>query len=278
MAFCVTVLVDNVMGAPGLTAEHGLAVHVQAGDHAVLFDTGQSGTALMDNARALGIDLTRVEAVVISHGHHDHTGGLPALLDVNQEARLYLHPDAVGAHHGQRGDGSRPYVGMPTAGIEAVRSASDRVVWTEAPTEIVEGVHATGPVPRITPFESASKGFSADPEGQAVDPFRDDQAIWLDTESGPVVILGCAHSGVINTLEHIAGQCGTSHIHALMGGMHLGGASETRLKLTTAAIQQYGLGLLAPGHCTGSAGVERMRSTLPGVFHDYTCGTSFSWD
>ncbi|MGB2988117.1 MAG: MBL fold metallo-hydrolase, partial [Phycisphaerae bacterium] len=125
----ITVLVENTVGARGLTAEHGLALWIEADGMNILFDTGQ-GPALTVNAKALGIDLRKTDAVVLSHGHYDHTGGLDRVLGDLERAAVYVHPQAFEAKFGRRGDGTASYIGSPIRSIDQIRPHVSEVVFT----------------------------------------------------------------------------------------------------------------------------------------------------
>lgn len=263
--FCVTALVDNSVSGRDLQAEHGLAILVQRGEDRVLFDAGQS-ELVARNARTLGVDLERLNAIAFSHGHYDHTGGLTSVGKLAPRARLYLHPAAVNARYAPNpqavGPGSRA-LGMSTAGAELIRGAGTAVVWTTQPTEIAEGFFVTGEIPRRTDFEDAGGRFFLDADCRQPDPFADDQALFFDTHEGLVVILGCAHAGVVNTVEYIRQIAGGRPIYALLGGMHLLNAREERLRQTVDAFRRWEVQRIAAGHCTGLPAIVRLWSSFP---------------
>jgi 7,8-dihydropterin-6-yl-methyl-4-(beta-D-ribofuranosyl)aminobenzene 5'-phosphate synthase len=245
----ITVLMENSAFSPGLVAEHGLSFHIQLGRHSVLFDTGQSDQ-LLRNARALELDLGQLEAIVLSHGHFDHSGGLPAVHLLAPRARLHLHPAATGPKFSIKGEGIVRTIGMPNEAQKIIR-AHTGAIWTRESVEVVPGLFATGEIPRLTNFEDVGGRFFLDPEGRQPDELVDDQALFFDGDEGVVVLLGCAHAGVVNTMLHVEKITGGKPIHAVLGGMHLLNASEQRLEKTISALDERGIRLLAPGHCTG---------------------------
>jgi 7,8-dihydropterin-6-yl-methyl-4-(beta-D-ribofuranosyl)aminobenzene 5'-phosphate synthase len=198
----VTTLVENSVHARGLLAEHGLAFHLQAGPRSLLFDTGQSDL-LLHNALKLRISLADAEAIVLSHGHNDHTGGINAARQVAPKARLFLHPAAIAPKFTANPDGTTRSIGMDVASAEAIRKAATGVVWTSKPTEVMEGIFVTGEIPRRNDFEETGGSFFRDPDSSQPDTLVDDQALYFDTQDGLVVLFGCAHSGVVNTLEYV---------------------------------------------------------------------------
>jgi 7,8-dihydropterin-6-yl-methyl-4-(beta-D-ribofuranosyl)aminobenzene 5'-phosphate synthase len=130
----------------------------------------------------------------------------------------------------------------------------------EAPAEVVPGLWLTGPVPRACEFEAVAHPFVLDPAGQIEDPLVDDQSVFYRAAAGTVVLLGCAHSGVINTLRHVLDLTDGAPIHTVVGGMHLGSASPTRIAQTVAALRDLGVGRIAPMHCTGVAATHSIRN------------------
>ncbi len=257
----ITVLVENTAGGRGLLGEHGLAFWIEHGSRNILFDTGQ-GLVLSHNARKLGIDLQRTHAVVLSHGHYDHTGGLVDVLRSAWRTKVYAHPAAFSAKFARNADGTSRDVGMPLLDEKRVTEQAELVRVTE-PQPVCGGVRLTGPVPRTTDFENTGGAFFKDKACTEPDGLVDDQAAFIETSAGTVVILGCAHAGVINTLRHVQALTDNRPIHTVIGGMHLLHAGPERMDRTVAALRQLNVQRLAPCHCTGLAGVVRLWSEFP---------------
>ncbi|HNX52627.1 MAG TPA: MBL fold metallo-hydrolase [Pontiellaceae bacterium] len=267
----ITVLVENAAGKRDLLAEHGLSFLIGSGRNKVLFDTGQ-GLALRHNTATLNVDLKAINAVVLSHGHYDHTGGLTFALNRMNCPRLYVHPEAFSLKYARNPDGSAREVGM-TAGNKITAGELAEIVLTDERTEIVDGLFLTGPVPRITDFEDTGGAFFKDQECRNPDELPDDQAAFMETKNGTVVILGCAHSGVINTLRYIQTLTHNRPIHTVIGGMHLLHASPERMDQTVAELRRLNIQRLIPCHCTGFAAMVRLWKEFPGKCETCPSGT-----
>lgn len=256
----IIVLADNSVGSRGLLAEHGLALWIELGGRRVLFDTGQ-GFALGPNAAALGVDLSRAEAVVLSHGHYDHTGGLGEVLRQARNPRLYAHPAAFADKYARNSDGSSRDIGMPNRGEMLTRTRASFVP-VDGPIEVAPGLRASGPVPRLTEFEDTGGPFFLDRDCATPDPLPDDQAVYVETSGGIVVLLGCGHAGMINTLWYVRTLTDGRPIRAVIGGMHLRTASDERVRRTIVELERLGSPRLYPCHCTGFTASARFWGTF----------------
>jgi len=218
MNFKVTTLCENHIGHGGknLIGEHGLSFYVEADDRCILFDTGQN-LAIANNAEVLGIDLGRIDTVILSHGHYDHSSGLKSLLDCNTNFTLCAHPDVFDPK---------------------LRGAGDKHKYIEIPFK--------------NDFEAVETDFYLEKgDDYPADTLADDRALILDTDKGLVVLLGCSHRGVVNTLNHVTEITGRQRIHAIMGGLHLGKASDEKLLKIVDHLDAFGLEKIGVGHCTG---------------------------
>ncbi len=268
----LTVLVENSVNTRVLRAEHGLAIHVQVGRRQLLFDTGQSDL-LVQNACNLKLDLRDVEAVVLSHGHYDHTGGLKAVSELAPRARFYLYPEALSPKFARQANGTSRVVGMAEDYVKVVRDAAQTVTWTRSPTEVVDGIFVTGEIPRQNNFEDTGGKFFLDEACSRPDPLVDDQALFFDTREGLVVVLGCGHAGVVNTLDYVQRVTGNRPIRAIIGGLHLLNASEERMNKTLEAFHRWNIQLIVPGHCTGLAAVAKLWTAFPSRCASCATGT-----
>lgn len=269
----MTTLIENTVNGRDLQAEHGLAFYIRTGQHSLLFDTGQSAL-LLSNARTLGVELESVEAIAFSHGHYDHTGGLRAIRQLAPQARLHLHPAALAPKFASNPDGSSRSVGMPEASVQIVHQAGDSVVWTTKPTEILNGIFVTGEIPRKNTFEDTGGQFFLDETCARPDPLVDDQALFFDTKEGVVVLLGCAHAGVVNTLNYVQQITRGRPIHSVVGGFHLLAASDQRMAETVSALRKWDIQRIAAAHCTGTSAIVQLWTTFPNRCSSCAVGTS----
>jgi 7,8-dihydropterin-6-yl-methyl-4-(beta-D-ribofuranosyl)aminobenzene 5'-phosphate synthase len=258
----LTILTDNrVDRGDGLLAEHGLCVAVEIAGRTVLLDTGQSDICLR-NALRLGVNLRNLGAVVLSHGHYDHGGGLPALLDDLGSLEVFAHPDVFASKYARRRDQEDRYIGLPY-GEESLTARGAAVRIQLQPNKIADGLLMTGPIPRDTSFEDDDPHFWLKREDEwQPDCFDDEQALVIRTSRGLVVLAGCAHAGVINTLRHATALTGDDRIRAVIGGLHLSSAGAQRIQQTVAALREMEVGQVVACHCTGFAATMHLHATF----------------
>jgi 7,8-dihydropterin-6-yl-methyl-4-(beta-D-ribofuranosyl)aminobenzene 5'-phosphate synthase len=245
------IIVENNFDKNGLETEHGLAYWIETDAGNIIFDTGSS-SIFCRNAAKLGINLKNAKALVLSHGHYDHTGGIPCLAEHGEIPAVYMHPDALLPKYSLKPDIGCHYIGMSDQARKIIRD-SKKIIYTTQPQEVLGGFYITGPIPRTTDYEDTGGSFFCDAECTQPDLLTDDQAGYFDTENGISVILGCAHAGVINTLLYIKKLCPTRPITSVIGGMHLKNASQTRIARTLKALHKLNIPTITPLHCTGTA-------------------------
>jgi 7,8-dihydropterin-6-yl-methyl-4-(beta-D-ribofuranosyl)aminobenzene 5'-phosphate synthase len=260
----VTVLSTMLTDTKGV-GEWGFAALVEADGHRLLFDTGARPETVLANARELGVDLAGVSTVVLSHHHGDHTGGLLTL----RRALSKADPEAL----------ARAYVGdgifLPRPGDDGretnetialrgpYKATGARIIEVSRPTEVFPGAWLTGPVPRRHPERNWSgRGKVQTAGGLVEDTLPEDISLVLDTERGLVVVTGCGHAGVVNTLEFAREAVREAPVHAVLGGLHLFAADETALDWTAGKLRGMGVSHLLGAHCTGIETVFGLRARL----------------
>ncbi len=251
MKLKITTLSENTVERGNFLGEWGLSVLVETDVLSLLLDAGQSISASY-NADLLGVDLSRISRIVLSHGHYDHTGGLPHLLrKMRKKIEIIAHPDIWADKYSSRQGQPRRYIGIPYQRHE-LESLGAHFKLRVKPVRISDRIMTTGEIPMVTEFEriepcllvKGGKGFQPDE-------LLDDQALIITAEAGLIVILGCAHRGIINTLYHAQQLTGVKKVHTVLGGCHLVDASSERIRLTIAALRDLGVQKLGVSHCTG---------------------------
>ena len=261
----ITILSTMLADGPEL-GEWGFAALVEVDGHRILFDTGAHSDLVLKNAHTLGIDLTTIPEVVLSHSHWDHVGGLLTL-------RASVLPGAPGAlarvHAGEGIFYPRREDGLPVETNPMIlikpqyEQTGGKFIIHDRPAEIYPGVWLTGPVPHRYPERNWSgSGQVRTPAGLVEDTVPEDTALIFDTAQGLVVLTGCGHAGVINTIDYARTFLRPARVHALIGGIHLFNASEATLAWTAGKLREFGVDNLIGAHCTGIETVYRLRGDL----------------
>lgn len=273
MRIKATVVCENsVFGFNGAIAEHGWSIFLETDNGNYLFDTG-TGQAIFNNAIALGIDLKTIKAIILSHHHFDHTGGIAQVLDLTGPVDIYSHPDLFKDSYNLQPDGSNIYLGIPFS--QSYLEAKGAQFKFESVTQkILPELWLTGEVPRITSFELGDPNQVIKHDGAFIkDPIMDDQSIIIETENGLVIILGCSHAGLINIIEYAIKITGNKHIHAIIGGTHLGLVSAEQLEKSTEALKSYDIDRIGVSHCTGFDASVRLAKMFGSRFFNCRVGT-----
>lgn len=246
----VTVLCENsVYGRMGAIAEHGWSVFLETEAGNYLFDTGQ-GLGLTNNAMVLNKDLTSIKGIILSHHHEDHTGGLYAALEVGGAKKVYAHPHLFKESY-MINSTSKEYIGIPYPKAK-LESLGAKFIYNTDFTQLAKDMYLTGEIPRLTNFELGDKEqVIPQGEGYTQDPLLDDQSLIIKTEKGLLIILGCSHAGMINILKYAIEKTGESRIYAVIGGTHLGPASEDQKEKSVQALKDFNIGKIGVAHCTG---------------------------
>ena len=246
----VTILCENcVFRNIGAIAEHGWAVFIETDQGNFLFDTGQ-GKSIVNNAQYFNKDLSTIKGIIISHHHIDHTGGLLDVLEQIDKVKVYSHPGLFKNSY-LIDKGKHRNIGIPFR-REILESRGAQFKFNTSFREIAPGLMLSGEIPRLTEFEKGSKKFLLKTkEVYAQDLIFDDQTLIVNTEKGLIIILGCSHSGMINIINHIIDKTGQNHIRTIIGGTHLGPASEETKEKTIQALKKYDIEKIGVSHCTG---------------------------
>ena len=299
----ITIITDNYYDAlrpetpvtrrfsarPGqsIHAEHGLSYFIETLSEgrtsALMFDYGLDAGGVSGNLQVLGIDMGRAGAFGLSHGHFDHCGAMVGILAMNRSrikkgTPLYLGEEVFERRYALRpATGERIDIGLlDKADVEAL-GLNIREVRT--PTEVIPGAYFTGNIERVTEYENPSP-FLLIQKGDAVeiDTFPGEQAVAFNVKGkGLVVLSGCAHSGIINTVKHVRKMAGIDKVHAVLGGFHLVNAQPEIIKRTVADMLAIDPDYIVPAHCTGFEAVMAFASEMPGSFILNTAGTKYTF-
>jgi 7,8-dihydropterin-6-yl-methyl-4-(beta-D-ribofuranosyl)aminobenzene 5'-phosphate synthase len=274
----------DVLTRPQLRGEHGVSTLItiinQGKRETILFDTGVSPDGALHNIDVLGVNLGEVQAIILSHGHTDHTHGLDGFLDRLGKRRMpiLLHPDAFLKRRLIYNDDK--VLDLPPPSLHDLEREGIELLVERGPSFLVNGtVLVTGQVERTTDFETGMKNQQAEIDGQwQADPWvYDDQATIINVRNkGLVVITGCGHAGVINILRQARALTGIEQIYAVIGGFHLSGAAfEPIIPQTIAALQQINPAVVVPAHCTGWRATHRIAQVMPEAFIPNSVGTTY---
>jgi 7,8-dihydropterin-6-yl-methyl-4-(beta-D-ribofuranosyl)aminobenzene 5'-phosphate synthase len=260
----IHLIVDNVAD-PSLISEHGLSMWIETPNQRILFDTGQ-GPALAANADKLGIALDQATALVLSHGHYDHTGGVAHVLRCNPSINIFCHPCAVQPRYSFSLGAARS-VQMPRTAMMALdKLPSSQMHWISEPVQLSKDIGLTGPIPREATVEDTGGPFFLDPDARRIDAIKDDAALWISTPQGLVVCVGCCHAGLINTLKHAQRLSGVSALRAVIGGFHLLHAKPERLEWTLSQLKALAPAAIVGCHCTGEGAMDALEETFNSLF------------
>lgn len=269
-------LMENKTNGPGCLAEHGLSVYIEAQGRKLLFDTGPS-PLFVQNAQVLGVDLEQVEAVVISHGHYDHTGGVPKFCEINKIAPIYIHKGAFYETYGME-DGKME---QETSGIrwtdQERRLVDPRIIRTDGVTWLSENIGVSGTIPIEGPSITESFYRKLADGTYEPDPMDHEQILVIREPEGLYVFSGCSHRGVLPAVRYARELFQGERIAALIAGMHLYNATlEVRKKVVDSLIAED-MDLVMPVHCTGIDAICDLKTTLGDKCVVATAGSCYGY-
>ncbi|MDI9480731.1 MAG: MBL fold metallo-hydrolase [Bacillota bacterium] len=272
----ITILVENTTTVPGLLGEYGFSALIEVDGQRFLFDTG-NGEAIMSNASQLGIDLSTIEALVISHGHFDHTGGVMQLLPELKKPIVYAHPEVFARHQVSSGPSQTRYIGAPFTKDDLLQAGAEFVA-VDNFTRMTDNIYITGSIPRLTDYEDAGGPFIKEVNGELLpDPIEDDMALVITHPQGLIIVSGCAHAGMINMINYALESTRASKVLAFIGGTHLNTANEKRLRKTVADLKRIDPHQLIVCHCTGFAATSLLYRELPTMTQKGETGMVFKY-
>jgi len=255
----ITTLIENTTSSVFATSEWGLSLLIQTPKQSILFDTGSGHNMITRNADVLNIDVEHINTIILSHGHKDHTGGLKDVLErINQKnngrkTKIICHPESLAPKYVKVPDTEKiffygfPFVAEEIEDLGGMFNFSKKPVWVE------ENVVVSGEIPMVNDYETVGNNFlvkknndlNADPD------MIDDQALYIKSSKGLIVVMGCAHRGMINTIYHAQEVTNTEKVYMVIGGTHLENASEKRMKHTIEELKKLEVEKIGVSHCTG---------------------------
>ncbi len=239
----ITVLIDNYVNLSGLKAEHGLSFLIEKDGKRILFDCGQSAQ-LIENSKKLGLDLEGLDFIVLSHGHYDHCGALLQIIKKNQGIPVYGHPDIFDKKYK-----NNRYIGIGDRKI--YKDAGARLLLSSKPIRIMQGVYTTGEVPRTSPEDNEEGFFKQVGSGYIKDEILDDISLILEEEEGNILLMGCAHSGILNILCKASELSEKDRFLLVSGGMHYFKRNGDYVQKMLKKIKNYNIDNIMPLHCSG---------------------------
>lgn len=250
----ITTLIEN-HGNPeaGLAGEHGLSLLLEADGKKILFDTGQTGE-FVKNAQKLSINLQDLDMVFLSHGHYDHTGGVPALIENGYQGKIYAGTGFFGKKYKKLSDGTMKYNGNPFPEEQYNISMIGKDM-----QRITEHVILFQNFQRQTSFEQLNSKFYL--ENEKIDKFADEICLGIETDKGTILLVGCSHVGIVNIMLTVKKRIKKPMI-GIVGGTHLVEAGKEQLEATIQAFKQEPLDFLAVSHCTGEQHIEILKDTF----------------
>jgi len=268
----LTTLCENTVSGPGFTAEWGWSIHIQSDGLNILFDTG-ANIATVKNADKLGIDLKALDMIILSHSHQDHTGGLREVLKRTGHPEILAHPAIwIPKYKKRKPEKPAEFNGIPYRMEEIEKHAVLKLI--QGSVQLSDAIMTTGEVALTTDFEKLDPDFYVNENGTLrPDDFPDDLALIIKAPQGLVIVLGCAHRGVINTIQHARKITGEESVHAVIGGTHLFPKKKPQVQKTIDALKEIGVGNIGVSHCTGMDAAMQFADAFGDRFFFNNAGT-----
>ena len=274
----ITLSENSAPAKINLIAEWGLSFLLRTKNNTILFDAGRNISAYY-NAQLLGIDLNEIDKIVLSHSHSDHTGGLRYILermDKRKEIEIIAHPDIWSERYARYDNEKNKYVGIPFL-QEELKKYGAYFHLTRESIEISKEMITSGEIPVLTDFEEMNSGKIRRlilKDGKYIeDKLLDDLAIFFKSDKGLIIITGCAHRGIVNTIYHAQNLTGIKNVYAVIGGAHLFEASQERIDLTINALEKLNVKKIGLCHCTGLKAISSLITQLPDKFISIISGS-----
>jgi len=256
----ITILCENLVGKRVGLGEHGFSAFIETAQGNYLFDTG-GGRSVVSNSLTLNKDMKSIRKIFLSHGHYDHTGGLPEVLSLRGNVDVHAHPDLfLDRISVTREDDkeTRRFAGIPYK-RRYLECLGAHFIFNSNFAEVDKGLFLTGEVQRQTPFEKQDPRLFMEIDGKpSPDTLPDDQSLVLDTEKGMVLVLGCAHAGMINILNHVMNKMMKDNFFAILGGTHLSFLAPEQLEASIQSLKKLKFEKIGVSHCTGMRAAFRL--------------------
>jgi len=269
-------LIENKTDRDGIVAEHGLSIYIEAQGRKILFDTGASDL-FIKNAEKMNVDLAAVEEVVISHGHYDHTGGVPAFCEINKIAPIYVHENAFYENFSLDENGERSMDSIPWTEHECAE-IDPRIIRTSGVHWIDENIAISGTVPGIEGYEPTATFYRILEDGSVIEDNMDhEQMLVIREPEGLYVFSGCSHRGVVPAIRYARDIFNGEKIAALVAGMHLYSADEEMRNKVVDQIIEEEIDIVMPVHCTGINAICDLKNVLKDKCIVATAGTKYGY-